>query len=487
MEQVASLMNLFPPIPRSCALGLVWFMGFAGGKALPPALAASAAPPELRVVVPETGLVSLGYPRVFAQLYENGRPKVGAPASPVLQHLQTVAEDWADLNLAELEGPHTWFTAVLDTGASGHLLTRSTVERFGILALPGVYIVHEAKFSSFTTPISVPYGLTLAGSQGNLGEAPSGPFTRVQPAAQFAYDLRPQNPAQLIQLGGINLIGMPAIRGHLIEIDPSNLRPRKQTLRVPENPAELRAFYTNSAGPIVRIHRTGSMPTNGVLRLPLRYIDLSSVQRTLAGNRSPTRSENPVLMGARAWSGDRWFIGNWLLDTGAEMSFISRRQALALGWTPQAAESLSATNLTIQDVTGEKRWRMAMRLDKLEFRNPGNQILEFRDATVLVQDVSFTQPNGNEFQLDGLIGLNLLLPSLRDLNADGGGKFVGGPFKRIFLDGYRAELGVEPHEWPEPTSPPAATNAVRWRPGLPIRRPLPRGAPPRSSPTNQVR
>lgn len=89
-----------------------------------------------------------------------------------------------------------------------------------------------------------------------------------------------------------------------------------------------------------------------------------------------------------------------------------------------------------------------MRLDKLEFRNPLGQVLEFGDATVLIQDVNSTQPDGSQFMLDGLVGCNLLLPALKPSEGGGSWEWVPSPFKRVFLDGYRAELGLEPPVWP---------------------------------------
>ena len=119
---------------------------------------------------------------------------------------------------------------------------------------------------------------------------------------------------------------MYAIRSYY-EIDPSNLRPAKLRPDSLGSVAAIRAAYTNMAGPAVTIRPAGTMPTNGVLRLPLRYMDLSRVHQTLAGHRSPELAENPVVMGVRAQANGRWFIGHWMLDTGSPVSFISRRQA----------------------------------------------------------------------------------------------------------------------------------------------------------------
>lgn len=414
--------------------------------------AQSTAPSELRVVVPETGLAAVGEPRVFVRVFQNGQPRLGTPASPVLQRWQTALGSWTDLNLVELEGPQTWFTALLDTGAAGHLITLATAQRFGIVALPGITGISQGHFGVMESAVSYPYGLALAGSRGYLGEAPVDEFRPVQNAAQFYVDVRARNPAQLIQLGGINLIGMPAMRQYLFELDPSAMSPGSREFKMPATAEERRALHTRVAGPSVRILASGTMPKEGVLRLPLRYVDRGFVSRTLAGARSPVMAESPVLIGVRSWANGRWFVGNWMLDTGAAMSFVSRRQALALGWTPQAPESLSATNLTVQDVTGAQRWRMAMRLDKLEMRNPQNQILEFQNATVLIQDVSSLQPDGSQFALDGVIGNNLLLPSRRSAPDAEAGEYVKAPFKRVFIDGYRAELGFEPHTWPTNTA-----------------------------------
>jgi len=418
---------------------------------------------ELRVVVPETGVSAVGYPRVLVRLFENGRPKVGAAASPIVQQWQTALGSWVDLNLAELEGPQTWYTAMLDTGASGHQVTLATAERFAIVALPGYYVHAEGSFSATVSPVSYPYALAVAGTRGTLGEFPADPFVPVQEASQFSIDARARNPAQLIQLGGINIIGMPAMRRSLFEIDPSSMVPRAGRLEMPTSVEAVRALHTNTVAPSVRILPTGTMPTNGVLRLPLRYVNLRLARQTLAGLRSPTLSENAVLMGVRTTYKDRQQIGHWMLDTGSPVSFISRRQALALGWTPTADEALSATNLTLRDIAGTRQWRMAMQLDKLEFRNPLDQILEFQNVTVLIQDITNTQPDGSQFALDGLIGNNLLLPSVKNLQAGGGGEFVPAPFRRVFIDGFRAELGVEPHQWPSPATAAPSSDATGRR------------------------
>ncbi len=433
----------------------------AGGWAVGLHSAPAQPPPDKRLVIARTGQISLGFPRVFARLYAGGRPLVGVPLSPRLQQWRTGLGQWYDLNLAEMEGPQTAYTAVLDTGADSHVIPLATAQRFGLQMLTGIYGVNEGFFGTVRTWVSAPYGLALAGSRGRLGERPEQTFVPALAAANFSMDDRARTPVQLIRLGGMNLIGMPAIRRYLFEIDPSAIRPRAQQVEWPDTPEKLRQMSTNVVGPEVRIHPSGKMPTNGVFRLPLRYVKLTQVRMSLATGPSPDLSENPVLVGVRATASGRQYVGNWLLDTGCAVSLIAPHQAVRLGWTPRSTGSLSVTNFSIRDITGESRKLLAMTLDKLEFRNPLHQILEFQDAQVLVQEIRFTQTDGSVFRLDGVIGNNLLLPALENLKADGEGEFVPAPFKKVWLDGFRAELGLEmqeiPNGWDDP--PPAAAPA----------------------------
>ena len=418
-----------------------------------------------RLMVPKVGEVAIGYPRVFVRVYDGSRLQTGRPVSGMLQSWKIRYGQWYDLNLAESFGVQTSFTAMLDTGANAHMATLDTADRFGLTLFEDVVYIMDGLFDTINTRVSLPVSVALAGTQGKLGEVPMKPFVPVLPAANFGVDLRTYQPAQLVAVGGINLIGMPAIRRHVFEFDPSDMEPVPPRPPVNEDGnVDLKDFFDFTAGPAVNIYPSGFTPTNFVYRQPLRYVDLSRVRASLAGGPTPDMAENPVIVGIRTTVGERTFVGNWLLDTGSPVTIVSRNQAVALGMDPRRASSGAAGDRSFSDITGARRNLPSMKLEKLEMRNPAGQIVEFQEVPVMVGDIRNRQPDGSEFHLDGLIGNNLLLPSVNDPSPTSIGEFVEAPFRRVWIDGYRAELWLEPHEVPEAFLPARRSPTTRQRP-----------------------
>ncbi|MHC5014378.1 MAG: hypothetical protein ACYTGY_14160 [Planctomycetota bacterium] len=82
-------------------------------------------------------------------------------------------------------------------------------------------------------------------------------------------------------------------------------------------------------------------------------------------------------------------------------------------------------------------------IERLKIKAAKARTLEFHRAHVVVRDVGIELPDGQRFVLQGVLGMNLLLPSASGL---GQGDLSGvreAPFQRIWVDGPRHTLSLD--------------------------------------------
>jgi hypothetical protein len=85
-------------------------------------------------------------------------------------------------------------------------------------------------------------------------------------------------------------------------------------------------------------------------------------------------------------------------------------------------------------------------IDKLTINGRGGKSLEYRHVCVVVQNVGSRIIDGRretrEVILDGVLGMNLLLPSASGMANGMPTKVSEAPFARIVIDGPRGVLGL---------------------------------------------
>ncbi len=406
------------------------------------------------IVIEGTMRSAMGYPRVFARVFSGGQAVVGRPAHDVIQRARALGGDYLDLNLASSTGPHSWWTAVLDTGAENHSVNRDTADRFGLSRrVSGLTVMtgvdgEELKGSSWI------YGLSVAGSDGRLNEVPSMPFLPVQAEATFTVELRPYQPQRRVSPDGANLIGMSAIRQMVVEIDNENAT--VPMLAEPLDMSSARAFEESlqgiTAGPRVRLLPANFRPTNEVIRIPLRYLDAHQLFAGNTGGVAPLNATTPFVMGTRMSQSGRKAIGNLVLDTGSPVTLVSRRMAFQLGLIAGAdpALDLPEFNGRFTGINDNEIETGGYVLDSIEMLSPDGRIVEWRKVPVLVHDVVIRQANGSFAVHDGILGGNLFTHSTNGELEERGLKINRAPFARYWIHGPLGEVWL-----PVPSAQPA--------------------------------
>ncbi len=152
---------------------------------------------------------------------------------------------------------------------------------------------------------------------------------------------------------------------------------------------------------------------------------------------APDRSPGVVItMGAKKSA------GTFLLDTGSACSVISTHQAAALGvhYSPDSIDHLAEIPddkqfvLTVGGIGGSHP-AAGFYLDSLTLPTLDKQPLVYRHAPVLVSDISVVDPfTKKPYTMDGVFGMNFLVPSANVKNGLDIGQITAGPFSLIVLD-----------------------------------------------------
>ncbi len=360
--------------------------------------------------------------------------------------------------VADFGGGFTSFNiqAFFDTGASGVLLSSNTADFLNVA---------RATFNGSTIVFS---DVGVGGSDNfNVSQplyislAPFTPSAEVDNGSNLtAYsttfaNIRTQigpvgvEPNPLI--GDLDVFGVPLMQGKVVVMDPRPVNSFLDTMRT----------YVYNPGTSFNASTAGSDPGIPVLNdansyhIRLSKADFSAFTTTTpSGASGPTLNNNPfigsnplnpnqpgdpppVLLTLDTNSGTMTTTGNFLLDTGAAASMISKTKALDLGVTYQAgsegtdnpilmldgAPIPNQFSLTIGGIGGSKKvagfYLDSITLPTLEGISDNSKNLDFLGAPVLVTDITVKNPiNNGTLTLDGIIGMNMFVASASIIEAE---------------------------------------------------------------------
>jgi len=362
------------------------------------------------LVLPATGEAAVAQPMVVITLGD--RPT--RPAKPSANPLEDLGADLPAL-------------AILDSGASGHVLSQGTAERFGVTPEAGSRYVETGMSGEHAMKVSRPITLEVADLEPEDDDAPRH-ARRTKPASlrltaqRLLLNEAPADLAAALLSPGamVDVVGMPLIRAHVIEIVPQEDALPALTVRLHPSSAGL-AVDTWIALTLVDFNRPH--PRN---RGPL-----------------PSLATNPVVTGVRTIIGTRDAEGDWLLDTGAACTMISTATARRLGLVDAngAPSRRPEFTLPIGGIAGGHQSLPGFRLDRLELAASGDRTLVFPHPAVVVHDISTVRADGTTVTLDGVLGMNLLLPSGTGMTLLGASEQLPAPFERVVIDVAHARLG----------------------------------------------
>lgn len=364
--------------------------------------------------LPRTGEAATAQPMVVLSFGD--RPRAAGPAKKT-GNLENLLDELGDLPAV----------AILDTGASGHVLSHGTAARFDVKPETGARYYEAGMSGAHAMGVSRPISLGVEDFDPTLEEdtrtrRATGPPFRLS-AQRLLMNDAPADPRALLLSPGamVDVVGMPLIRERVVEIAPS-----------PDAGSAL----------AVRLH-----PSAAGLRVdvwvPLTLVDFNRRDPRNRGA-TPTLTTNPIVAGVTTELGTAEAEGDWLLDTGAACTMISTATARALGLFDADGKPTRRPEFTLPvgGVGGGHTNLPGFRLDRLSVTAEGDRTLVFPGAAVVVHDVATIGTDGTKVVLDGILGMNLLLPSGDGMTMLGAATQLPSPFERIVIDVAGDRLGL---------------------------------------------
>jgi hypothetical protein len=257
--------------------------------------------------------------------------------------------------------------------------------------------------------------------------------------------------------GDLDIVGMPVISGKIVVMDARDVNSMTDKIRTYVYDAKSLA---TSHAPIPKTSEHVKLSYASFARFT-KTTPATAQPPAIAGNPmigpNPLHPEGDTTPALVATHHGKSVAQSWLLDTGAAVSMISRREAAALGVTYVAGSEESghpklmgpSTDrqfiMTVGGIGGSKK-SAGFFLDKLSLPTFEGKPIVFVHAPVLVADITVKDAAGHSFTLDGVLGMNFLVASamvdesnlLPDID-----KLTPGAFRWIVLDEPRGWLGLE--------------------------------------------
>ncbi len=234
-------------------------------------------------------------------------------------------------------------------------------------------------------------------------------------------------------LSNLDVVGMPALKGKVMVMDPKPVNKFDDTMRT-------YVYEPKTGFDRGNAHNDPGIPKTN-RHVKLTYVSFGRFTHTEPrGAEGPTLVANPFIgpdptnpaalaAGAPgaivAMHNGKQSSASWLLDTGAAASIISTRQAAAVGVTYKPG-TLGTDNPVLVGVPKEKQFTLTVGgiggskksagffLDSITIPTLEKNPLVYRGAPVLVLDITATDPTTKQrVTIDGVFGMNFLVASAK--------------------------------------------------------------------------
>jgi len=322
-----------------------------------------------------------------------------------------------------------------DSGASGILLSRETREDLGILAEPNANFVDVGVGGEQDFEVSESLYVALADYGLSLLEWPT--------ENDFHEDLGPWRLMLTIDYvedplaEPIDIVGIPGMAGKSVVLT-----------------IEIFDFF----GFLIPYYVTQIMESNdpGIPELDIEVkVQFTNFLYTSHPNNQgplPVLGYNPVIENIQIGYQGSNSVGDWLLDTGAQLSMMSTAQAETLGLVDSNGDPIVVPEfyLPIGGIGGEVIVPVFM-IDTVSIPTLNGFELVYGDPYVGVLDIgTIDERTGEPIILDGIFGANFLGYSY-DMSLN----IVMGPYDNIVFDTRRAILGFDVNDiYPVPDTLP---------------------------------
>jgi hypothetical protein len=344
--------------------------------------------------------------------------------------------------------------AFLDTGASSSALSINTANSLGVkreAAVGAEARFHDVGVGGGTEfAVSQPLFFSIAPMAPNVDvdQKDAIPTTYTLTVGPERTEIGPLNsPANFLTalaLGDMDIVGMPVIDGKIVVLDPRDVNAMTDKIRTYVYDAKSAA---NANPPIPKTSQ----------RVKLDYVSFARFTTISPPSAVPPDIAPNPMVRVNVTHHGKSLSGEWLLDTGAAASMISRRQAAALGVTYAPGSENSGQprlvgvpaagqfTMSVGGIGGTKK-SAGFFLDRLALPTIEKNPITFIHAPVLVADITVTDSAGKPFTLDGVFGMNFLVGSamvdesalIPDID-----HLTPGAFRWIVLNQPGGWLGVE--------------------------------------------
>jgi len=320
-----------------------------------------------------------------------------------------------------------------DSGASGILLSRETREALGILAEPNANFVDVGIGGEQDFEVSESLYIALADH--NPLEEPTendfhedlGPW-RLMLTIDYVED-------PLAQI--IDIVGIPGMAGKSVVL----------TVEIFDFWGIQIPYYVTQ---IVESNDPGIPELD--IEVKVRFTNFLYTSHPDNEGPLPVLGYNPVIENIRIGYDGNSSTGDWLLDTGAQLSTISTAQAETLGLVDSNGDPIVEPEFyqPIGGIGGEILVPVFL-VDAVSIPTLNGFELVYGDAYVGVLDIgTIDERTGEPIILDGIFGTNFLGYSY-DMDLD----IVMGPYNNIVFDTQRAILGFDVNDiYPVPDTLP---------------------------------
>jgi hypothetical protein len=322
----------------------------------------------------------------------------------------------------DYEGNFELNWAFLDTGASGLLLSRETVEALEISLESGAQYADVGIGGMEFFNVSEPLYLGTVAYDDPDPYDPNrylmNPPWRFQVSREYADD-------------PIDLLGIPAMAGKVVILDPTKLSTLEDyfiaDIREPNDPII----------PAVDIN------------VPLRFERYITPENPNNTPPLPVLAYNPLIPRIRVQYDGAASEGDWLFDTGGMVSLCSYEQAVNLGLMDEDGNPLVPIDFVVPigGVGGEVNLP-GFQIDSLSVPTLNGYDIVFENARICVHDIGIIDSSGQEIIVDGVFGSNFLCPSMNLDTWD----ISDTPFNRIVVDMRQGILSFDVR--PQYTLPP---------------------------------
>jgi hypothetical protein len=321
-----------------------------------------------------------------------------------------------------------------DSGASGILLSRETRDALGILAEPNANFVDVGVGGEQDFEVSESLYVALA-DHWPLGDTPD--------ESQYHEDLGPWRLMLTIDYledpfaEPIDIVGIPGMAGKSVVLT-----------------VEVFDFF----GFLIPYYVTQIVESNDPcipeldIEVKVRFTNFLYTSHPSNTGPLPVLGYNPVIENIQIVYDGNSSVGDWLLDTGAQLSTISTAQAETLGLVDSNGEPIVEPEFyqEIGGVGGEILVPVFI-IDTVSIPTLNGFELVYGDPYVGVLDIGIIdERTGEPIILDGIFGANFLGYSYdMDIN------IVMGPYDNIVFDTQRAILGFDVNDiYPVPDTLP---------------------------------